>query len=279
MNIGNLGVAAIAALTVAASSHAIEERLVGIGFLGNYIEINPNTANSNFITDVGNGIFNASTSLPGGGFLVAHRISSAFSFNLVRLDTLTGSITSVTFLHDDIDIRGLAALPNRVVYATVFSPGSVGFDLYRINASTGATTNLGPIRAGLSPVFSQALASDADGNLFGWNQSRGLTMIDPATGDAQFIGNGPGDGTRLQAMAFNSAGRLFGSMSSNVGSVFPRNSLFEISLDDGSLDFIGVYASSISDPANDLRGLDFIPSPGTVSLLGLSALGFVRRRR
>ena len=204
------------------------------------------------------------------GALYAGRCRSGGGPNqLYTLNPWTGAAEYVydLSLPGDTGIRGMAISAQNQAYILAASD----FDsqlLCRVDLGTGEL--LGSVALAGEYNYAQGLAFGPNGTLYGVAAVGGaglytLTTIDP-DGQTHIVGQHPQTVNVSQSIAFTPDGRLFGL--GQEGSV-PNFS--ELDPADGSL--IGP-AYTIS---GDLRGLEYVPEPGTLSLLLLGALGLRRR--
>ena len=139
--------------------------------------------------------------------------------SLIRIDPTTGAGTLVVPFNTNTPMADLTFGPSGVLF------GWSGFirtrGLYTIDVATGAATFVGPNARRGSFLDGNGLASDGAGNLCGGATNdvadvAALFSVDPATAVSTFIANltplpGNSDAS-VSALAFDSAGTLFGSL-------------------------------------------------------------------
>ena len=147
--------------------------------------------------------------------------------SLIRIDTTTGAGTLVGAFGTTTPMADLTFTPSGTLFGwSGFMPSNAR-GLYVIDVATGAATFVGPNTGRGSFVDGNGLASDAAGNLFGGATDDGansaaLFSVDPVTAVSTFIANLtplPGNpDASVSALAFDSAGTLFGSLQNFSGS-------------------------------------------------------------
>jgi hypothetical protein len=186
-----------------------------------------------------------------------------FLFN-TSANTLTDTGVAVTGLGTDTNIAGIAQTPGGGPLYALGADGLGNEKFFSIDTTTGVATNIG-----FSGGTAVDLAFDPiNGLLYAWNISpgKGLSTISTSTGAMTDVGIGDSLAD-IQAIAFDSAGNLYGA----------RNSLYMINPSDGTYTAIAAISGS------DIRGLAFAdtPEPGTfgIAALGCLAIAIARRRR
>lgn len=228
--------------------------LIGIGFDRTLYSIDESDGSGSAIgVAVGTDNLN-SGAIDGGGTI--YSVTRAMDrLILIQAD---GSSSLGPELDRAIDARGIAFSSAGVLFAI---EGEFGFDddiLVTIDVATGAVSNIGSM--GIDQV--QALAFAPDGTLYGWDGNAGLLTVDPSTGAATDVNGAVGGTFAIQAIEFGPDGTLYGA----------QNELFTISLADGSTVTVG------SGSYSDVRGLAFVPEPGS-GLLVLGGLLALAARR
>jgi hypothetical protein len=149
-----------------------------------------------------------------------------------------------------------------------------------IDTATGDVTfvgdgfGIGTPTGGLAYDGETLYTTNAGGN------DASLYTVDPATGEATFVAeirDVSGAPVRLTGLEFDGAGNLFGLGRSAFG-----DTLLSIDATTGIATVVGDIGSLADDlrgGSNLFNGLTFVPAPGAASVLGLAALGAVRRRR
>jgi hypothetical protein len=122
---------------------------------------------------------------------------------LVQVDPLTGAATTIAPLN--VDIRGLSDVPGS---SDLFGIADGAPDrLVRIQTGTGQVTNVGP--TGFSSI--QGLAHDGV-NLYAWDLTDGLLVVDPATGSATDVNPAlGGQSAAVQFLCFDGTQLLGGA--------------------------------------------------------------------
>jgi hypothetical protein len=185
---------------------------------------------------------NAMTRTSTGVYYVAGGLGNG---GLNTVNPVTGQVTAGPNITPNDDVRGLAASPADVIYATIAS-GGITANLHTINVTTGATTLIGPVGV------MQALTFSSAGTLYGWSNVVGLVTIDPATAAVTDVNPAVGSDDNIQTLAFSSGGVLYAGGQTN---------LYTVNVTTGVLTLVGSLA-----PVTDLRGMEFLsaapPAPG-----------------
>jgi hypothetical protein len=134
---------------------------------------------------------NAMTRTSTGIYYVAGGLGNG---GLNTVNPVTGQVTAGPNITPNDDVRGLAASPTDVIYATIAS-GGITANLHTINAATGATTLIGPVGV------MQALTFSSAGTLYGWSNVVGLVTIDPATAAVTDVNPAVGSDDNIQTLA------------------------------------------------------------------------------
>ncbi|MCX5888513.1 MAG: hypothetical protein NTY36_03575 [Deltaproteobacteria bacterium] len=166
---------------------------------------------------------------------------------LIKIDPNTGKgtlVVTLTFPTYPPDVRGLTFSPSGVLYAINCRPGSglPPHDLYTINLTTGVGTYIGPNDHDGLTFGIQDIAFSPDGTtLYGWDVTKGLVTINPATGNATAHPGWVGTAD-IQGIVFAPDGALYGA----------GNGLYKINTTTGAYTMVG------SGGYTDLRGLQFL---------------------
>ena len=219
------------------------------------------------------------TSDPVNGILWGIRIVPN---QLIAFHPGTGAVAATTNLNSTDDITSIAFDP---VTGILYGNTSVGFGaaadrLYRIDPTTGVTTQVGTI--GFNNVY--ALGFSQTGRLFGIsNDNLSLISIDTGSGAGTLIG-----ATGL-SLAFDLASRPEDDAMFVSDSL--TNSLYTINTATGATTSVGASLIGPLGSSTNVAGLAFLldtdgpgtstPEPGTFALIGagLFAVLAVRRRR
>ena len=189
------------------------------------------------------------------GSVIGYSITS--SDDLVTVDLMTGTTTTIGTLGVDGDYEGLAFSP----LGTLFAFEDNGQDLYTINITTGAATLVG--NSGVD-VSNSGLSFRSDGTLFLTVDGgvEGLYTLNTSTGAATLVGNYPSD-PRISAIAFRNDGTLFG--------INPEDDeLVTINTSTGALTTVAPLSIILGEGSQ--QGLDFDAS-GTLYLMSESLDG------
>ena len=247
--------AALAALAAALFAFVgiAHAAILGVQFNGSVYSINETTAVPTLLSNNGTFSANAMTRTSTGTYYVAGGLGTS---TLNTVNSTTGVMTAGPVITPNDDVRGLAASPTDVIYATAATGGGAGASLYTINPATGA----GTLIAAVGPM--QGLTFSTAGTLYGWSNTLGLVTIDPTTGAVTDVNPAIGSTVNIQTLAFSPGGVLY------AGS---QPDLYTVDVATGALTLVGNLT-----PVNDLRGMEFVsggpPAPG-VSLTP-SPLGF-----
>ncbi|MGH7287380.1 MAG: PEP-CTERM sorting domain-containing protein [Myxococcota bacterium] len=154
---------------------------------------------------------------------------------------------------------GLAFSADDTLYGIQRFTGSTT-QLWKIDPTTGNTTSVGS-----TPFVSlTSLEFSPDGRLYAWQVFKGLVEIDPLSGTAVRITQGPDQLIQINSLAFTPGGGLIG-----VG-----QEVFDIDVSTGVAVSRGAL---VSTPPGfvDIRGIAFwpVPEPSSLWLLLLAGLG------
>lgn len=239
-----------AAVAIAGMAHAA---ILGVQFNGSVWSINETTAVPTLLSNNPTFSANAMTRTSTGTYYVAGGLGTS---TLNTVNPTTGVLTAGPVITPNDDVRGLAASPTDVIYATAATGGGAGANLYTINPGTG----VGTLIAAVGPM--QGLTFSTAGTLYGWSNTLGLVTIDPTTGAVTDVNPAIGSTDNIQTLAFSPGGVLYAGA---------QPTLYTVDTSTGALTLVGSIA-----PMNDLRGMEFLsggpPAPG-VSLTP-SPLGF-----
>lgn len=199
--------------------------------------------------------------------------------SLYSVDLGTGAATqlfsSLSYNSTTFIANAMAFSPSGTLYA------EKGPALYTIDLATGAVTFVGnnkPTGSFDNFAGSYGMAFSPGGTLYGWDVdgSQGLVTINTSNGNATRVGTA-GAAADIQSLAFAPDGTLYGA----------RRYLYTIDPATGVPTQVG--SAGINDPADpfyptiiggaDIRGLAFVPEPGSFALVGIGLLSFLRRRR
>ncbi|MBL8898829.1 MAG: hypothetical protein JNM84_14415 [Planctomycetes bacterium] len=231
----------VSVLSAALCGALSAQDLIGVGWAGQVVRIDSQTA---AVTVVGSGTFGQNAlARDGRGRLwcTQRTVNTPYVYDLTTIDPNTGA---ATVQYAGIDLRGLTGGGGSLLYGITLSSGS---RLVSIDVSTGTITTIGPT------TFSsiQGLAMHG-GVLYGWDLSRGLVTIDPATGAGTDPFPTVGGPTGLQYLCSHPDGRLL------AGGGSTTNSLYSVDLTNGVATLIGVTSG-----ASDLRGLEAVTGSST----------------
>lgn len=222
---------------------------------------------------------------------------------LVQIDPLTGVMTAIGSVGYSVN-----GLTYDSTTGTLYGSARNGGGLLTINTSTGA----GSLVNGGFGLNNVLLASDSDGDLYGWfdPSNDDLTAINKVTGAASIVGES-GVGTARHGLAFEANDVLYmhniggsfytvnpltgattymGSTGRNAhhGDFNPETNYYYGVGDGGELVILdlvggGNYIGSVTTSMGGLHTLAFVsdvPEAGTtVLLLGISVLGLAATRR
>lgn len=230
-----------ASLIAAALSGALSAQdLIGVGWAGQVVRIDSQTA---AVTVLGTGTFGQNAlARDGRGRLwcTQRTVGTPYVYDLTTIDPNTGA---ATVQYPGIDLRGLTGGGGSLLYGITLSSGS---RLVSIDVSSGAITTIGP--TGFSSIQGLALHG---GVLYGWDLSRGLVTIDPATGAGADPFPAVAGPSALQFLCSHPDGRLLVGGGSS-------NSLFSVDTTTGLTTLIGATSG-----ASDLRGVEAITGGST----------------
>lgn len=152
-----------------------------------------------------------------------------------------------------VDWQGWWVIANTTSYN-----GSVS-QLYQVNPSSGGARLVAD--TGASAI--QALAvHPVDGNLYAWDLSRGLGIMNPYSGLFRYVGGG---NSNIQSICFDAAGtHLYGVGGANVYQINPST---------------GSVLSIWSSLGYDFRGAEFVPEPVMLTLATPMTLLMLQRGR
>jgi hypothetical protein len=233
-------ITAVAWMFAASAAHAA---ILGIQNNASVYTINEATGAATLLQNNPTFAANAMTRTSTGVYYVAGGLGNG---GLNTVNPVTGQVTAGPNITPNDDVRGLAASPTDVIYATIASGGGSNASLYTINAGTGASTLIGAVGV------MQALTFSSAGTLYGWSNLIGLVTIDPATAAVTDVNPSVGSADNIQTLAFSSGGVLYAGGQTN---------LYTVDVTTGVLTLVGSLA-----PVTDLRGMEFLstapPAPG-----------------
>jgi streptogramin lyase len=245
---------------------------------------NPDAAGVAFDKDTGTSLFGDITHLYDGRYVAYRTDYQGRTPALFEVDPATGGVNLlVQSATAAAKVAAMAPLPNGNLLA---HDNELGF--VQINGTTLATTPF-PMTAsnGATAMSIGAMALSPGGQIYAWAHGytltgvyQGLFKVDPAARALQGIGlfEGRTSSIGFQGMAFTPDGRLFGVTEINAGSggepLLP-NALYELNLQTGQAAFV-MQRPELAD----VRGIVFVPEPGTpLVLLAAGAATLLRRRR
>ncbi len=230
--------------------------LIGIEFNRSIWAIDPSTgAGSGLGSAVGSNVVNSAASDSSGTIWTA-TIRGPYDLVMIQPD---GSSALGPALSQSIDITALAIDAADVAYAAAGVMFPANDDLVTIDLSDGTVTTVGSF--GINNI--QALAFAPDGTLYAWDTTLGLMTVDTSTGAATDVNSAVGGDFDVQALEFAPDGTLYGA----------KAELVTISTTTGERSVVG------SGGYSDLRGLAYIPEPGTGLLLAAGLLALAARGR
>lgn len=260
------------ALGLVASAHsasmAVEPILaVSFSFTDSPVHlVDPATGIATF---VGNAGFNRLNSLAKNNVGQFYSVGGSNNDKLITLNPTTGAGTLVSTLAGDPLYQytaGLAFSPSNTLYATVVKQSFPAYFLTSIDINTGAMTTIGNGHFGL-----QSLAISSAGIIYSWDMSLGngigLVTLDPVTGALTDVNVAEAPSLDIQALAFDSNGVLYGAAD---------NRLYQINTTNGAATFIGAGLDGPNPP--DYRGIEFVPEPASLAVIGLTIVILQRRR-
>lgn len=245
---------------VSANTTIAETMLYAIEFDGDFLSVNKQTGEAQFIGDSGLCTNNAASDSLGRIFTMVGDAQD----RLVQIDPETGAgsiVLGVAHLagYPNYGPRGIAFDSNDNLYVTLGrQPGDPGL-LATVDMQAGQYTLVGE-----TGVVLQGLAFGPDDNLYGmsvWDDGT-LYTLDTATGDPTVIG-GSAIGPDNQTIEFDTDGTLFCA----------RHNLKTLDPATGAATLIGPTGF------DDIRGLAIIPEPATLSCLALGVPLVITRRR
>lgn len=207
--------------------------------------------------------------------------SPNFKRNLVSINPATGAATVIGAIVDpdfgsSLGLTDLSFRSDGTLFG--ISPNN----MYTINLSNAALTEIGatgenPPGGGLafSPSGTLFSAGLATGTLDTLNTSTGARTVGPT------LTNSPHAGSlgAMTALAFNSAGTLFGSDSDRA-----QNGATTVSVDLVTINTATGVVTNVGALPNDIDAIAFgpaVPEPSSLGLLAIGAgiFGYLRRRR
>lgn len=181
---------------------------------------------------------------------------------LYTIDRATGAYAAVGS-GAGMNIGALAIHPTTF---ELFGLGVFGGALWQIDKTSGIPTSIDQTPGELGTAH--GLAFSADGTLYATDTAgTGLTHLfelDPSTGNATFVSDIDRD--HVVSLTFDTSGVLYGSDNGT-------NSLITIDIDTGTATTVGPYGGLFHN------AIEFVPEPGTLSLLIVGAWAVARRRR
>ena len=231
---------------------------IGVSWDGDVYSINELTGSGSLIGASGWSQLNSMALDPSGRFLSATRGTSS---RIVELDPVTGEGTlfHAPFLDD---IRAMAYSPDGILYA-IQDVGGVQSHLYMLDLSVPFGDRDVATFIGQSTIGDiQGLTFAPEGTLYAWSLSSGLITMNPDTAEATDV-NGKNDGMPgIATLAFAPDGTLYGV----------HDALYTLDIMTGERSLVGMGGYG------DVRGFEWIPSPGTLMVFALAG-AFRRHRR
>jgi DNA-binding beta-propeller fold protein YncE len=161
------------------------------------------------------------------------------------------------------DIRGMAFSPDGDLYVTAREHPAAPTILRIVDLTDGSYVDVGEL--GIGGVQAQGLAFSPDGVLYTVRpnaENYDLFTIDLDDTELHLVGSHPG--ALHQGLAFAPDGSLYAVGYSIFGQLNPGS---------------GAIIGDTIALSGDYRGMAYIAEPGTILLLSLSGLAFLRRRR
>ena len=231
---------------------------IGVSWDGDVYSINESTGSGSLIGASGWSQLNSMAMDRSGRFLTATRGSSS---RIVEIDPVTGKGTlfHAPFLDD---IRAMAYSPDGILYA-IQDVGAVHSVLYILDLSVPFGDSDVVKFVGQSTIGGiQGMTFAPDGTLYAWSVSSGLITMDPDTAEATDVNDRSDGSSEIQSLAFAPDGTLYGV----------HNALFTLDTTTGGLNLVG------RGGYEEVRGFEWIPSPGTLMVFALAG-AFRRHRR
>jgi hypothetical protein len=282
-----LSLAGFAALSLAALPAAADVEFYGVTDSSLvHFDMTTHTANTVAPLTVGGGALNLlqDCDFDGSGTLWATRFGGLGGFppttvsEAYRIDINTGIGTLQSSYGSGAELFSLAyRSSNSTFYSINVSGGTTTGHLVTTNMTAGTVTTVAGVPHNLpGPILVDAVAFAPNGTLYGvWNSSTSpfggldykLVTFNLNTGLGSVIGS-IAPGLTFNSLRFDSAGTAY-TVESNTGNVYTVN----LATGQGTVLFAG------GSTAVGIRGIGFIPAPGTTVLAGLGALFIARRRR
>jgi hypothetical protein len=205
---------------------------------------------------------NAPIQLSGRGVVIGQAVagrmyasSGPIDGQLYQVDLATAAASPIGSLRIN-ELQGLAIRPtNNEIYGVASGPTSS--TLYRVSSSFGDALPLATIALGNL----RAIAFSAGDTLYGGTTAGGLYRIDPATGDAVFVGQA--SGVPYSGLSFSpTSGVLWASVVGVIG----RDRIYTVSTADGDTTLVGRTGDNADTPS-----LAFGPTGVLYGLKGISS--------